>query len=269
MKNFISQLVAHEGFTSGIEWFIKLFAVLIIWRFVRVWINKFTEKLLENERGRVAAPIVKVCAPVIYAMCGVIFLFAAGVQGGLQALLTSSGIAAVVVGVACQDTIGNFISGLVLLLTRPFTIGDVIRYVDSDITGTVESVSFRHTIIRTFENKRLVIPNSQLCKAVLENYTSEDPSLCLIIDFGINYGQDAGNALSVLKDTISGIEGVMSCKANIDALSDSAVVLRARAVIPNITEQIRLKHEILLAVYRAFAESKISFAYPHITISDE
>jgi small-conductance mechanosensitive channel len=266
MNKIIDLVKANSGVAEGIIWFLKLCLVLVAWRFIKIWLEKITGKLQENERGKVAAPIVKVCVPVVCAAYGIVFLFSSGVQGGLQALITGSGVMAIVVGVACQDTIGNFVSGLVLLLTRPFTVGDVIRYVDSDITGTVENVTFRHTIIRTFENKRLVIPNSQLSKAVLENYTSEDASLCLMLDFSVNYGQNLNNALTLLKNTVSVIDGVISCQLHIESLSYTAVILRLRAVLPGISEQIRLKHEILFAVYNAFNEFEIEFAYPHITI---
>ncbi|MCL2368592.1 MAG: mechanosensitive ion channel family protein [Oscillospiraceae bacterium] len=88
-------------------------------------------------------------------------------------ILAGSGIVAVVVGLASQQALGNVVSGAILLLFRPFQVGDTIRYLSADATGVVEAIGLRHTTVRTGEGKRLLIPNSLMNTNIVENISAE------------------------------------------------------------------------------------------------
>ena len=94
---------------------------------------------------------------------------------------------AVVAGLAAQEALGSVVSGMMILAFKPFKMGDVVRYVDNDITGTVEEITLHHTAVRTFENKRVIIPNSKMNSAIIENADYADSKVCVFLTVGITY----------------------------------------------------------------------------------
>lgn len=88
-------------------------------------------------------------------------------------ILAGSGILAAIIGLAAQESFSNIFSGLFLSIFKPFNIGDRIKIVGDDTAGFVEDITLRHTVIRTFLNVRLIIPNSVIGKSKIENSTYE------------------------------------------------------------------------------------------------
>lgn len=103
-------------------------------------------------------------------------------------MLAGAGITALVIGFAAKSTMANLISGLSLAIYRPVRIGDAVT-IDSEF-GTVEDITLRHTIVLTWEQKRLVIPNSKLDEMTLVNYNIIDPRMMCRIEFGVSYDTD-------------------------------------------------------------------------------
>ena len=126
----------------------------------------------------------------------VIFLFAlliyASLVPGLRALVgtmvAGAGITALVLGFAAKSTLANLISGLSLAIYRPFRIGDMVN-IENEY-GTVEDITLRHTIVRTWEYKRLIIPNEKIDSMTLINYSIIDPTMLCITEFGVSYDTD-------------------------------------------------------------------------------
>ena len=87
----------------------------------------------------------------------------------ITALLAFGGVGGIAVGFAAQDLLSNFFGGLMIYLDRPFAIGDWIRSPDREIEGTVESIGWRLTVVRTFDKRPLYVPNSVFAKLALEN----------------------------------------------------------------------------------------------------
>ena len=116
-------------------------------------------------------------------------LFYASLVPGLRALvgtmMAGAGITAIVVGFAAKSTIANLISGISLAIYRPIRIGDRV-----DIDGeycTVEDITLRHTIVRTWEHKRLIIPNEKLDSMTITNYSIVNPRILCRIEMGVSY----------------------------------------------------------------------------------
>lgn len=197
----------------------------------------------------------------------------------LKTLLAGSGIAAIILSVAAQEPIGNLVSGLLIVFTQPFKVGDIIRYVSQDISGVVEEITLRHTIIRTFENKRLIIPNNTFNTSTIENANYSDSKICMMIDFGITYESDAVLAMQIISDVVllhpnfcdtrseedieNGVPPVTTAVIN---FADSAVIIRAWVWAPSTSVSISMKSDILLGIQMRFAEAGIEFAYPHTEI---
>jgi len=127
---------------------------------------------------------------VIIALMATVFY--ASLVPGLRALvgtaMAGAGITALIVGFAAKSTLANLISGLSLAIYRPFRIGDAVT-VENEY-GTIEDITLRHTILRTWDYKRLIIPNEKLDSIPLINYSIIDPRILCRIDMGVSYDTD-------------------------------------------------------------------------------
>jgi small conductance mechanosensitive channel len=119
-------------------------------------------------------------------------LFYASLIPSLRALVgtmvAGAGITALVVGFAAKSTLANLIAGLSLAVYRPIRIGDKVK-IEGEFS-TVEDITLRHTIVRTWEHKRLVIPNAKLDEMTLINFSIIDPRMKCIIEMGVSYDTD-------------------------------------------------------------------------------
>jgi small-conductance mechanosensitive channel len=114
-------------------------------------------------------------------------------------LLAGAGILAVAVGFASQQALSNMISGIFLIMFKPFRVNDRIT-IQSTISGVVEDISLRHTVIRNFENRRVIIPNSIIGNEILINADYEEALICKWIDMGIGYGADYKLAKKIIQE---------------------------------------------------------------------
>lgn len=114
-------------------------------------------------------------------------------------LLASSGLLAVFIGAASQDAVSNIVGGFFIALFHPFAIGDRIRVQDHNILGIIEDITTRHTVIRTFENSRVIVPNKIMNSAVLENFQFSDSSVCNFFDIGVSYDADLDKAMDIIR----------------------------------------------------------------------
>lgn len=143
-------------------------------------------------------------------------------------LISVLGLSSVAIGFAFRDILQNFLAGILLLLSEPFRIGDQI--VINDFEGTVENIQTRATFIKTYDGRRIVIPNSNLfTNSVTVNTAHEKRRLQY--DIGIGYGDDIAHAKRILLDTVREIPEVLDDPAPdalVVKLADSSVNIRLR-----------------------------------------
>jgi small conductance mechanosensitive channel len=113
-------------------------------------------------------------------------------------LFAGSGILAIIIGFAAQQSFANIVSGIFITLFKPFRIGDRVKLLGKEITGVVEDITLRHTVIRTFENKRIIVPNSVISTEVVENSNLIDAKICKFVEIGISYGSDLDRAKAIM-----------------------------------------------------------------------
>ena len=111
-----------------------------------------------------------------------------GIGAFLSSALLAAGFLAIVVGLAAQRTLGNIFAGLTIALTRPIRIGDAV--VIRNEYGNVEDITLRHTVIKTWDNRRMIIPNSVLDEEIILNYTIRDPKKLFGITLHVPYDVD-------------------------------------------------------------------------------
>ncbi len=143
-------------------------------------------------------------------------------------LIQLLGISGVAIGFAFRDILQNFLAGILILLTEPFRLDDQI--IVDGFEGTVEQIETRATVIRTYDGRRVVIPNSNLfTKSVTVNTAFETRRLQY--DVGIGYGDDVARAQAVILEVLGGLEGVLKDpppEALVVDLAGSSVNVRAR-----------------------------------------
>ncbi|MCL2361859.1 MAG: mechanosensitive ion channel family protein [Defluviitaleaceae bacterium] len=120
----------------------------------------------------------------------------------VTAILAGSGILALTIGLAAQESLGNFFNGLFISVSRPFEVGDRVHLINADITGFIEDISIRHTVIRTLTNSRIIVPNSIMNKELIENSNFCTPQAAAFIDVIITYNSDVNVASEIIARVI-------------------------------------------------------------------
>lgn len=160
-----------------------------------------------------------------------VMLFAlnvAGLGSIATGVLTAAGASAVVIGFAFKDIGENFIAGVILSFNRPFNLNDTVKI--DDVFGKVKAMQFRYTKLKTFDGRDVYIPNSDIIKKAVYNYT-EDGYFRLDFVVGIDYDDDIDFAKQVILDAVIKSEGVINtetheCFVTVDALGVSTVNLK-------------------------------------------
>ena len=116
----------------------------------------------------------------------------------LTTLLAGSGIAALTIGLAAQESLGNAINGMFISFFRHFEVGDRIHLIGGNITGNIEDITLRHTVVRTFVNSRVIIPNSVINKDMIENSNFSENKASGFIDVTITYESDLELAKQIM-----------------------------------------------------------------------
>lgn len=121
-------------------------------------------------------------------------------RGLATTIFAGSGVLAIIIGFASQQAFANIVGGIFIAVFKPFRLGDWIKFVDKDFIGIVEDITLRHTVIRTFDNKRIIVPNSVIGAEVLENSNIVDQKTKKFFEIGISYDSDVNKAMQIIKE---------------------------------------------------------------------
>ncbi|MBE9182481.1 mechanosensitive ion channel family protein [Oculatella sp. LEGE 06141] len=240
--------------------------VFILFFFLARGIKGFVKRLTRRHRqarnlglvlGRLAQGVT-ILVGLFVALSIVIPTFRAG---DLVQLLGISGVA---IGFAFRDILQNFLAGILILLTEPFQIDDQIVF--KEFEGTVENIETRATTIRTYDGRRIVIPNAELFTNSLTVNTAFE-SRRLEYDIGIGYGDDINQAKQLILEAIASVNGVLRSPAPdalVMELADSTVNIRARWWInpPRRADALDTRDQVLLAIKNKLTENGIDLPFP-------
>jgi small-conductance mechanosensitive channel len=205
----------------------------------------------------------------IFIWIGVLVFYAhliPGLRAIGTALLAGVSIASIVIGLAAQNTLGNLVAGLSLLLYRPFRVGDRVQ-VSAPTgleTGTVERLTLGYTQLRTLDNRRIVLPNSVAANQVTVNLTASDPRALAAVPFAIAYTADLDRARAILLELARAhpkAHEVVGCV--VDRLGESSVTLTVRAWCADIVAAGQLQADLLEQAKKRFATDGIEIPYPY------
>jgi len=179
-------------------------------------------------------------------------------------MFSALGVSGIAIGFAFKDIFQNLLAGLLLLITRPFRIGDQI--VSGDHEGTVEDIQVRATLLRTYDNRLIVIPNSELYTSRVVVNTAMDKRR-LSVHVGIGYGQDVAHAKEVIVQGLRGVEEILQDpppRVLARELDDYSVRLEVRFWIspPVRREAVEAEDAVLETLTRVLPEAGIELPYP-------
>ena len=190
----------------------------------------------------------------------------------ITALLAFGGVGGIAVGFAAQDLLSNFFGGLMIYLDRPFAIGDWIRSPDREIEGTVESIGWRLTVVRTFDKRPLYVPNSVFAKLALEN-PSRMTNRRIYETIGIRY-RDACKMDQIVKDVYSmlqsheEIDKKQTLIVNFNGYGKSSLdfFVYTFTKTTNWTKFHEIKQDVMLNIIRIVHGHQADFAFPTTTV---
>ena len=192
-------------------------------------------------------------------------------------MFAGAGILAVVIGFASQQALGNVISGLFIILFRPFRIND--RLAIQAYRGIVEDITLRHTVIRDLENKRIIIPNAIIGNEIIVNADFAEENICKWIEIGISYDSDIDLAKSIIADEIVQhplhvdnrnpeqiANGEPIVPVRVVLLADSSVNLRAWAWAKDTPNSFILSCDVYESIKKRFDREGVTIPFPHRTV---
>src|SRR6266853_6468817 len=186
----------------------------------------------------------------------------------LGALFTTSAIFGVIIGLALQDTLGNFFAGISLHADRPFQVGDVIVVGSQKHTGVVESISWRAIKIRTFQNHIVLVANSTAAKEAIEVAPRENLNARLVF-FGTLYTDSPAKTIHVVREAVRDADNVsekITPIVRIRNLGDSAIEWEIKYWLDDYAKYNDTDALVRQLIWYAFRRNNIQFAFPTRTI---
>lgn len=261
--------VVEKLINYGVEAGKDVLAAIIIYivgRFIikqikRLVINILSRRKLEISVQTFLTSLVNILLNLVLAFAIVSKL---GVETtSFAALLASAGVA---IGMALSGNLSNFAGGLVILVFKPFRVGD---YIDgpSDMSGTVEEIQIFHTILVTLDNKVIYIPNGLMSSNAIINYNRQKTRRAEWV-FGVEYGEDFEKVKAVLLRIISEDPRILTDPAPfiaLDSLSASSVDVKVR-VWTKTENYWGVYFDMNKVVYETFNKEGIGFPFPQLTV---
>jgi len=279
--NSIKEIFQINYVQYGLIVLATLLAAFIISRILRALLTKFFH--LASSKLNVDPTqynfLINLISFILYFGAFVfIFYSIPGLRALGLTLFAGAGVAAAIVLFASQQAFSNIINGIFIIIFKPFRVGDIIK-VGSLRTGKIEDITLRHTVIRDFENRRIIIPNTVIGSETLVNSSIKDELICNFVEFGISYDSNVNKAIDIIRDEAvkhpnyidnrtreekkNNIHPVM---VRVIGFGDSSVNLRAFIWSKDHVSGFILKCDLFKSVKERFDREGIEIPFPYRTI---
>lgn len=258
----------------------------IICKIVDKMVHRLIVKTIERKGDKYTGlyfveKVIRVCLYIIAIV--IIFSEIKPLSTLSKTMLGASSIIAAIAGLAAQESLGNVVSGFFLALFQPFVVNDLITIKEKNITGTVMEIGLRHTVVKTYENTRIVIPNSIMNSAIIENKdNSNDNCYNNFLYLNISYDADIDKAKAVIIEQCSKHPAVLDVrtknekKANVPVVKvlvtnflDYSVELRVTIVTKDVASGFVCLSDLRQSIKKAFDENGIKIPFPTTTIIND
>ncbi len=260
-----------ESSSLVMAWLINIafaIAIVIIGKIVVKWLVKLIRKLMVRAD---LDPILVNFAGAIANAILLLFVFIAALnQLGVNttsfiALLGAAGLA---VGLALKDSLQNFAAGVMMIIFRPFKLGDFIEA--GGVTGVVEQISVFSTMMKTGDNREIIVPNGQIYAGAITNFSARDTRRIDMV-FGIGYDDDMLKAKKIMEDILAAHELILDEPAPAVAvaeLADSSVNFNVRPWV-NSSDYWGVRSDLIEQIKLTFDKEGISIPYPQMDIHSD
>ena len=254
--------------------FVLYFLVVFIfsWRLVThifTWMADEISIKTEATLNEQLFPFFQRIVLILLSAIGTITIFS-HFEINITAMVTTLGIGSLAIALAAQNALEDTISGFLIMIDRPYRIGDRIELLDLNTWGDVVDIGLRSTRIRTRDNRMVVIPNSVIGKSLVVNYAYPNDQYRLEIHIGIAYGTDLEKARSVMVEAVTGVEGVLPDRP-VEALflefGDSALIFRVRWWLESYVDTRRMFGRVNTAIYNALEKENIPLPFPQLDVN--
>ena len=260
----VIQKLIDSGLSAG-KHIIAAVVIFIVGRFLIKLLNRLVASILQ--RRHIEQSVQTFLSSLVNIILTILLIItvigALGVNTtSFAALIASAGVA---IGMALSGNLQNFAGGLIILLFKPYRVGDFIDV--NGVQGTVSAVQIFHTILLTPDNKVIYLPNGSTSSSTITNYSREEKRR-IEWTFGIDYGEDVSRARAAILSVITADTRILPDPAPfvaVGGLSDSSVDILVRVWVPT-EEYWNVYFDMHQRVYETFNEQKINFPYPQQTV---
>jgi len=250
---------------------------IVLNRLMKIFIEKYSERLKVNPTNfsflKNSTSFIVFSLAILFIFIKIPYLRSLG-----AALFAGAGVMVVIVGFASQKAFSNIISGVFILIFKPFRVDDMIEFLDGT-RGIVEEITLRHTVIRNFENRRIIIPNGNISEDTIINSTITDPKIRRHITYGISYDSNIDKAVSIIQEESmkhpnfidnrtdkEKQDSVPPVLVRLVGLADFSVQLKAYVWSNSNGESWALQCDVMKSVFDRFNKEGIEVPFPYRTI---
>lgn len=239
--------------------------IYIVGRFIIKQVGRLLARILEKRKLEIS--VQTFLRSLVSILLNLILAFAIVSRLGVEttsfaALLASAGVA---IGMALSGNLSNFAGGLIILVFKPFKVGDYIE--GQNANGTVREIQIFHTILTTVDNKVIYVPNGALSSNAITNYSKQETRRAEWV-FGVEYGEDFEKVKAVLQRIIDADPRILKDPAPmiaLGALSASSVDIKVRAWAKT-ADYWDVYFDMNKIVYDTFNKEGIGFPFPQLTV---
>ena len=248
-----------------------LVGFIFAWRLVThifVWLGEEVSLNTEASLNEQLFPFFQRIVLILISAIGIITILS-HFEINITAMVTTLGIGSLAVALAAQNALEDTISGFLIMIDRPYRIGDRIELLDLNTWGDVVDIGLRSTRIKTRDNRMVVVPNSQIGKSLVVNYAYPNDQYRLQIHIGVAYGTNIEKARQVMVKAVEGVEGVLPDRP-VEALflefGDSALIFRVRWWLDSYVDTRRMFDRVNTSLYNALKKENIQLPFPQLDV---
>jgi small conductance mechanosensitive channel len=250
--------------TKGIDFGINLVIALAIFYFGKMVISLVVRGIRKvMQRQEVDKTLETFVCNLVRMVLLVIVVIAAIGQLGIQttSFIAIFGAAGLAVGLALQGSLSNFAAGVLIVLFRPYRVGDFVEA--AGISGVVEQVQILTTVLKTGDNKQIIVPNGQIMDSIITNYSANDTRRVDMV-IGVSYDDDLDKVRSTIQELIAAEDRILdepACNIAVSALADSSVNFVVRPWVKT-ADYWGVMFDLTEAIKKRFDKEGISFPFP-------
>ncbi len=240
--------------------------------------RKFTTKR-KQDPGKWVLMLFVIRLSILFAGIAYAISLDPNIESATTSFLASAGVATIIVGFAAKDALSNLVSGIMIIIFRPFTISHWIKV--GDVEGTVEQIKMLHTVIKDPHNRRLIIPNSKIISSEVINSSYGEEDVVQIVEFDISYESDIDKAKEIIREVA---EASPLCRdkrsktekdnnkpkveIRLKKLGSYSMTIDALVWVDNPKDARRISWALNEEVRKRFTEAGIVIPYPNLIVRD-